>query len=304
MRMAQPPSGRQFEIACGGQRACVVEVGGGLRRYLSGGRDVLDGYAEDAVCTSGRGQCLIPWPNRVAGGSYEFGGQRQQLALTEPAAGNAIHGLVRWANWQPADQRDDRVVLTHLLHPQPGYPHTLQLSLDYRLDAGGLTVRTTATNVGATPCPFGAGAHPYLTFDRNPVDDLVLGVPAGMRLLSDGKGIPTGAAPVEGTSYDFREPRAIGALQLDTAYTDLERGADGRARISVSSASGPTTTVWLDEHYGYAMVFTGDPLADVARRSIAVEPMTCAPNAFRTGEGLLTLEPGASFAAEWGIEPA
>jgi aldose 1-epimerase len=52
------------------------------------------------------------------------------------------------------------------------------------------------------------------------------------------------------------------------------------------------------------MVFTGDPLPDVARRSLAVEPMTCAPNAFRTGEGLLTLEPGASFTAEWGIEPA
>ena len=304
MRMAQPPSGRQFEIACGGQRACVVEVGGGLRRYLSGGRDVLDGYAEDAVCTSGRGQCLIPWPNRIAGGSYEFGGQRQQLALTEPAAGNAIHGLVRWANWQPADQRDDRVVLTHLLHPQPGYPHTLQLSLDYRLDAGGLTVRTTATNVGATPCPFGAGAHPYLTFDRHLVDALDLRVPAATRLTSDERGIPTGAVPVDGTDYDFRESRTLGALQLDTAYTDLERDADGRARIELTAERGRSATIWLDEHYRYVMVFTGDPLPDVARRSLAVEPMTCAPNAFRTGEGLLTLEPGASFTAEWGIEPA
>ncbi|HEY5295901.1 MAG TPA: aldose 1-epimerase family protein [Gaiellaceae bacterium] len=302
--MAEPPSGRQFEIACGEQRAWVVEVGGGIRRYVSGGRDVLDGYAEDAVCTSGRGQCLIPWPNRVAGGSYEFGGQRQQLALTEPTAGNAIHGLVRWANWQPTDHRDDRVALTYLLHPRPGYPHTLQLSLDYRLAAGGLTVRTTATNIGIAPCPFGAGAHPYLTFDRSPVDEVTLRVPAGTRLLSDGKGIPTGAAPVEGTSFDFREPRPIGALQLDTAYTDLERDTDGRARIVLASGDGRATTVWLDEHYSHVMVFSGDPLPDVARRSLAVEPMTCAPNAFRGGDGLLTLDPGASFTAEWGIEPA
>lgn len=304
MRMAEPPSGRQFEIALGEQRLCVVEVGGGIRRYVAGGRDVLDGYAEDAVCTSGRGQCLIPWPNRVAGGSYEFGGRPQQLALTEPSAGNAIHGLVRWVNWQVSEHRDDRVELTHLLHPQPGYPHTLQLSLAYRLDAGGLTVRTTATNAGSTTCPFGAGAHPYLTFDRRPVDALALHVPAGTRLTSDGNGIPTGSVRVEGTGYDFREPRTIGAVQLDTAYTDLERDADGRTRIVLSCDDGHTTTVWLDEHYSYAMVFTGDPLPDVARRSLAIEPMTCAPNAFRSGDGLLTLEPGASFAAEWGIEPA
>ncbi|MGH3050560.1 MAG: aldose 1-epimerase family protein, partial [Gaiellaceae bacterium] len=122
------------------------------------------------------------------------------------------------------------------------------------------------------------------------------------RLSSDSKGIPTGAVLVEGTSYDFREPRAIGTLQLDTAYTALERDADGRSRISLASADGRSTTVWLDEQYGYAMVFTGDPLPDVARRSLAVEPMTCAPNAFRSADGLLKLEPGASFAAEWGIE--
>ena len=50
-------------------------------------------------------------------------------------------------------------------------------------------------------------------------------------------------------------------------------------------------------------LFTGDPLPDVARRSLAVEPMTCPPNAFRTGEDLIRLEPGASVTSAWGIVP-
>ena len=52
------------------------------------------------------------------------------------------------------------------------------------------------------------------------------------------------------------------------------------------------------------MLFPGDLLADVNRRSLGIEPMTCAPNAFQSGDGLITLEPGESFAAAWGIEPA
>ena len=105
------PSGEQFELSFGDQRAVVVEVGGGLRSYAVGGRDVLDGYGADAMSTSGRGQLLMPWPNRVEDGSYEFDGTRQQLPLTEPERGNAIHGLVRWASWSAAGREPDRVAL-------------------------------------------------------------------------------------------------------------------------------------------------------------------------------------------------
>ncbi len=63
-------------------------------------------------------------------------------------------------------------------------------------------------------------------------------------------------------------------------------------------------TLWLDEAYGYLQLFTGDPLPDVDRRSLAVEPMTCPPNAFRTGESLIRLEPGGAFTGRWGIRPA
>lgn len=302
---ATAPSGRQVEIASAGQRALIVEVGGGLRGYVVRGREWLDGYSVDEMCSSARGQCLVPWPNRIREGRYEFAGVQQQLPLTEPERQDAIHGLARWANWVVAEQAGESVTMEYLLHPQPGYPHALQLAVEYRLDDHGLTVRTKATNVGSNACPYGAGAHPYLTLGMKTVDSVVLQAPGRTRLLSDDRGIPTGAAPVDGTAYDFRTPRSIGKMRLDTAFTHLERDDDGRARVKLASPGGETAAaLWLDEHYRYLMLFTGDPLPDVNRRSLGIEPMTCAPNAFQSGEGLVILEPGESFAAAWGIEPS
>ncbi len=300
---AGPPSGEQFELSHGDQRATVVEVGGGIRCYTEGSRPLLDGYSGEEMCSGGRGQPLIPWPNRLRDGRYEFGGERLQLALSEPERGNAIHGLVRWASWSLVERAPARVVLGHVLHPRPGYPFALRLHLEYELSPLGLTVTTRAQNVGAKPCPYGAGAHPYLAPATPLVDDAVLTVPAREWLRTDERGIPCGSAPVEGTAYDFRRPRPIGPSVLDTAYTGLERDADGRARVELSGADGAhRVSLWVDEGYRYVMVFTGDTLAPGRRRrGLAVEPMTCAPNAFRSGEGLRVLEPGEEWSCRWGV---
>jgi aldose 1-epimerase len=287
------PSGAQYELACGDQRACVVEVGGGLRTYAADGRHVLDGYEADAMCTSGRGQVLAPWPNRVEDGAYSFDGRRLQLALSEPSTQTAIHGLVRWVNWTLADRAADRLALQHVLHPTPGYPFSLELRVEYHLGPGGLTVTTTAENVGDEALPFGLGHHPYLC-GRPRVDDLVVAVPAKTQLVTGERSLPVGREPAT-----LDEARALGGTVLDTTFCELERDAKGVARVRVGD-----DVVWLDESYGYVQLFTGDPLPDVARRSLAVEPMTCPPNAFRSGEGLLRLDPGERFAARWGIEPA
>jgi aldose 1-epimerase len=297
------PSGRQFELAHAGQRAVAVEIGGGLRSYSSGGLELLDGYAADEACSSARGQVLIPWPNRIEDGSYEFDGRRHELPLTEPERRNAIHGLVRWSVWDAVELEADRVVLEHALRPQPGYPFSLSLRLEYTLSDRGLRVRTTAANTGAEACPYGAGAHPYLTVGTESVDSAVLQVPAGTVLEPDERGLPTGSAPVEGTEYDFREARPVASTRLDHCLTDLERGEDGLARVTLSQPEGGAgITLWMDGAYSHLMLFTGDPLPDVDRRSLAVEPMTCPPNAFRTGERVIRLEPGESCAAEWGLE--
>ena len=131
----------------------IVEVGGGLRSYSAGGRELLDGYGADEMCASGRGQVLLPWPNRLEDGSYEFEGRRHRLPLTEPDTRTAIHGLVRWASWRVAEHEAHRVVMEHVLHPQPGYPFSLRLGIEYALSEDGLRVRTTATNTGAGALP-------------------------------------------------------------------------------------------------------------------------------------------------------
>jgi aldose 1-epimerase len=295
-----PPSGEQFELTLGDQRAVVVELGGGLREYTRTGLAVLDGYAVDAMCTSGRGQLLIPWPNRLRHGAYEFEGRRHQLPLTEPENGNAIHGLVRWARWNLAEREPHRIVLEHMLHPQPGYPFALSLHVEYALAPDGLSVRTGAQNVGRDACPYGAGAHPYLTLGTPVVDPLELRVPASTVLQPDEDGIASRPAPVEATEFDFRTSRPIGATKLDNAYADLERGDDGLARVELRHGDSQLA-VWLDDSYRYVMVFTGDPLPDVDRRSVAVEPMTCPPNAFLTGVDVVRLEPGEELESVFGI---
>jgi aldose 1-epimerase len=297
------PSGEQIEIRAGDRHVVVVEVGAGLRSYTVGGMDILDGYNVEEMARSGRGQVLIPWPNRIQDGTYESGGAKHQLPLNEIEARNAMHGLVRWVSWTTAEREDDRVVLAHTLRPQPGYPFSLALRLEYALSEEGLRVTTTATNVGREACPYGSGMHPYLTLGTETVDSLELCAPGRTMLRTDDRGIPVDSEPVEGTVYDFGKAKPVGASKLDHAFTDLERGADGFARVELTDAErGATLSLWVDESYPYLQLFTGDPLPDVARRSLAVEPMTCPPNAFQTGESLIVLAPEESTTSNWGLE--
>jgi aldose 1-epimerase len=300
-----PPSGRQYLIKHQNQRAVITEVGGGLRTYGVGGLDVLDGYNEGEMCTVARGSPLLPWPNRLADGRYEFQGRSYRTALTEPSQQNAIHGLTRWMNWKGSQEEENRVQMSLLLHPQEGYPFTLSLKIEYSLDEAGLTVKTTGANMGDWPLPYGAGQHPYVTVGTERVDSGSLRLPALLRLEVDQRQIPTGRLiQVKDTEYDFLELRTIGDTRLDTAFTSLVPDADGITRILFAApGGGRRVTLWMDSSYGYVMVFTGDTIPQTVRRrrGLGLEPMTCAPNAFQTGLGLRTLSPGESSSSAWGL---
>ena len=301
--MTIPPSGQQYEIRSGDHRAVVVEVGGGLRTYGVGGVPLVDGYAETEMVTAGRGQPLIPWPNRLHGGSYSWDGLEIDVPNNEPEKGNALHGVCRFLNWSATEQSDSAVTMGLRLHPSPPYPFLLDLAIRYSLDADGLIVATTATNAGQTAAPYAQGAHPYITVGVL-VDEAELTVPARSYLPTDDDQIPTGTAPVEGTAYDFRSARRIGELEIDYAFTDLLRGDDGRARLLLT---GPdrAVEVWLDEGYPFLEVFTGDtvPQPERRRHGLGVEPMTSPPNAFVSGIDVIRLEPGESVTRTWGITP-
>jgi aldose 1-epimerase len=295
------PSGDQYEISHGDERAVIVEVGGGLRLYETGAGPVLDGYEAAERCSGGRGQVLMPWPNRLGDGRYEWRGRTQQLPLTEVEAGNAIHGLVRWAPWTVAEHGANSIVMAHRLHPQPGWPGTLDLRIEYRLGDDGLSVATKAENMGAEACPFGVGFHPYFSLGAPAVDDLELWVPAETRLEADERGLPTGRASVTGSALDYRSGRPIGEARLDDCFTDLDRDPDGRSRVKLRFG-GRSASIWVDEAFAYLMIFTGDTLDPGRRRQgLAVEPMSCPADALRSGEGIVTLEPGETFTGSWGV---
>ena len=300
-----PPSGRQHEMRHGDQVAVVCEVGATLRRYAAGGKDVLDGFGVDERSTAGRGEVLAPWPNRLEGGRYTFEGREGRAALDEPQHGNAIHGLVRWLPWRAVSQDEHAVLLACVVPPQPAYPWRLELEVEYRLNGGGLAVSTRATNASDAACPFGIGFHPYLRAGDGVVDTATLSVPADRRLVSDERGLPTGEEKVAGTPFDFREPRRIENTKLDTAFTDLAADSDGRSRAELRGDSGRAVELWVGPEFGYLMVYTGDTLDPESRRrqGVAIEPMTCPPNALRTGTDLIRLNPGGFWEGAWGIQP-
>ena len=300
------PTGRQFELRRGGVRAVVTEVGATLRALEVEGLSVLQGFPEDAMPESSRGQVLIPFPNRVDRGRYAFHGRSLALPLDEPDRTNAMHGLVRWLNWVPLSRTPSRLVMGLVLHARDGYPFVLSLRLAYTLTPAGLRIRQSARNLGTAPAPYGAGFHPYLTVGTPTIDDCVLKLPARTSFLVNNRMIPTRRASVATTPLDFREPRTIGDTIMDAGFTDLERDSDGLARIELAAPGGrPHLRVLLDPAYQFLQVFTGDALPEaLRRRALAIEPCTCAANAFNNGLGLRVLAPGGCFSSVWEIAAA
>ncbi len=303
---ATPVTGAQYEIEAGDYQAIATELGGGLRRLTYRGEPVIVDYEPDELPPAAAGQLLAPWPNRIDHGRYDFGGASFQLELSEASHGNAIHGLTRWANWEPVGHTSDEITLAHVLHGRPGYPFCLELSVSYSLSAAnGLQATVTAWNAGSRQAPYGTGSHPYLTTGEPLIDQCELELPAGFWLPADDRGIPSGPRQdVTGTPFDFRSPKPIGGTSLDHALTGLKRDESGRAWARLASASrGIRLGLWAGPGYDWLQVFTGDGLAaGQRRRALAIEPMTCPPNAFATGAGRLALAPGDSVSHSWGIE--
>ena len=307
-RATIPLTGAQYEIAAGDYRAVITELGAGLRgcSVPAASRSSL-GYEADELPPAGAGQLLAPWPNRIDGGRYTFGGASYQLDLSEPARGNAIHGLTRWAGWQrrrarPGPRRSWAIAARPArLSVLPG---ARRRATGSRRTAG-LEVTITARNAGQPARrPYGTGWHPYLTTGAPLIDDCELELPAAHWLPADDRGIPAGPAarrrPARRSTS--AQPRRIGGTQLDHAFTGLARDSDGRAWARLAGAAASSRS-------GPAPATTGCRSSPATRsdltrrrRALAIEPMTCPPNAFVTGTDLLTLEPGDSVAHRWGMQ--
>lgn len=298
-------SGTQYTISGHGYTARLTEVGATLRSLTYGDRDLVVPFGPDEVRPLHRGAVLAPWPNRIANGTYTFNTSTQQLPLTEPNRGNAIHGLVTWVRWECVAQTDDSVTLRHRLVAQNGYPWELELRVTYRLASDGLHWSMRAENPGETIAPYGTAPHPYLRAGGSELDSWELLLPAEEYLeVTADRLLPRGQTGVGGTGMDFREARPIGDVEIDHAYTKLSGGPDGRAEVRLTdTADGTGVALLWDPHTcPWVQVHTADrPEKEDDRLGLAVEPMTCPPDAFNSGTDVVRLRAGEAHDAEWVI---
>ena len=298
-----PISGRQFRIAASGYEADIASIGASLRSLTFDGRDLVVRFDADELRPGYRGTTLAPWPNRIVDGRYAFAGVEHQLALTEPSRGQALHGLLSWVDFAERAVEADRVVLGAVIQPQDGYPFHIDVETEYHLDADGLRQTVTARNLGADAAPWGTGPHPYLVAGDGRVDDWTLALPASEVLtVTPDRLSPVAVEPVtDHPEWDFRSARAIGDVFIDHAFTSLSY-EDGIAEVRLATADGTGVAMRWDERCPWVQVHTADTGIDATHRiGLAVEPMTCPPDAFNSGVDLVVLEPGASHAASWRI---
>jgi aldose 1-epimerase len=298
------PSADQLEIANGDARAVVTTAGAALRAFEVAGVPYVETYGADETPPLGAGAVLVPWPNRVAGAIWSHAGMRQQLEVTEPARGNAIHGLVRRETWTIADRDPASVTLAVEIGEQQGWPFPFRTTVGYALADGGLTVTHTVYNAGNEEMPFGVGTHPYPRPGGTDVDDCVLTLAAGTVLPVDPETmVPTGKPQsLEDTDLDFRDGRPLREVELDTAFGGCLPGDDGLVRHSVTHPGGGVE-VWAEACFGWVQVFTPGEFPGKGARAVAIEPMTCPPDALNSGTDLITVAPGDTWTGRWGIRP-
>jgi len=295
------PSGEQVSIAHGDERAIVTEVGATLRSYEKDGVAVVEGFAGDDVPSGARGQILYPWPNRIGDGEWVFSGRVARPSIDDVEHATAIHGLVRWRPFSIDAVNQNRCLLSLLLHPTPDYPFFSELRVAYHLGSLGLTVTTTVVNRDRVPIPFGLGFHPYLAVTTSTIEGAQLEVPARNYVAVNTRKLPTGEIlPVAGNPLDFSKLKSINGHELDVTYTDVLRDDTGMATASVVDATGRRVELSVDRNFPYLQVFTGDTLEKGRRRTaIAIEPMTCPPDALRSGKDIVVLEPGQHWTGSW-----
>lgn len=232
---------------------------------------------------------LVPWPNRIRDGRYAFRGKRYQLPINEPARNNALHGLLY--NRQMKVVKNEAKVDSAMLvlgygfdGSDRGYPFQLEVRITYRLDAKGFSCTTRARNIGTRPLPFADGWHPYFTFGGQ-IDGLRLEMPARQFFNVDKQMIPVGRE-------DFVFDGNLSEAKFDTGF--IIHG-EGKTRL-IDQARNIAIVLWQDKSYPYLQAYTPE-----SRKSIAIEPMSAATDAFNSGEGLAVLQPGEEFRGEYAV---
>ena len=301
------PLGDVIELRSAHASARIATLAAALASLEVQGRELAERTPDTRIPSHGHGIVLAPWPNRVRDARWTYAGEVQQLDVTDPGRGAAIHGLLRNTAYRVAERADDAVTLAATIHPQHGWPFLLRTTVRYALDDAGLTVTHGAHNIGSAAAPWAVGAHPYLRVGDGSLDDVTLEVRATHYLELDDRLLPVGVREIEpGGPRDVRSPRALGGLDLNVGYQGVVTGREGAAVLT--APDGARTVVWQDAPFGWLQAYTPRDFPHVASDgsetpslAVALEPMTAAPDALNSGAGLVWLEPDERWEASWGI---
>ena len=291
------PTGEQVVITSGDLRAVVTSRGATLREFSAAGVPYTETFGADDEPPMGTGAVLAPWPNRVAGARWRGG----DLEVTEPARGNAIHGLVRHELWSVAARAADSARLEVSVGPRPGWPFPFRAAMTYAV-GDGLKVTHEIVNTGTETMPFGVGAHPYPRPGKADADECVLRLAATTHLPLDAERmVPVaGQQPIDPA---LTTGAPVRDLRLDDAFGGCEPGPDGLIRHSLRGDDGGVE-VWAEPVFRWVQVFTPPQFPGKADgRAVAIEPMTCPPDALNSGIDLIELAPGETWSGSWGISP-
>jgi len=287
--------------------AIIPECGGLVNELVLGksGKNysIIDGYtfAEDlSEFRMHKSSKLIPFPNRIKDGRYEYSGKSYQLPINHPAENHAIHGFIYDKKFKVTSSElnanEASINLEYIYNGDiEGFPFKYITEIIYTLTADdGLNCQTLVQNLGVTSMPLGDGWHPYFKFNKR-VDELMLKIPTDIKTLVDDRLIPTG----EILPFDnFSELTIISQITFDTGFRIAGEEAfvetelfdpESNVKIIVFQETG-------ENKYNFLQVYI-PPL----RESIAIEPMTCNIDAFNNKDGLIMLEPGAVFEGNYGV---
>lgn len=316
-----PTFGKTYSLRNGDTEAEIVSIGASLRQLRVRGRDLVVPFDADEIRPAYRGALLGPWPNRIVDGVYRYDGTEYRVPINEPSRGHALHGLLAWREFQPVEEAataaslrgsaGTELTLEAVIEPSDGYPWRVRVQTTYKLDEVGLTQSVTAINECDTTAPWGTGPHPYLLARSGVLDSWTLELPAASVLeVSEPELAPLRLTPVEAADarrFDFRSPRQIGAVQIDHAFTDLARDDNGVARVVLTDHNGDGVEMSWDAGCPWVQIHTADVLEpEHTRLGLAVEPMTCSPDAFNDQAypfetGLVSLAPGIRHEVSWRI---
>ncbi|GLR08909.1 aldose epimerase [Mixta theicola] len=279
-------SGITIELTAGRYQAKIVSVGAGLAELTRSGRHLVVPHHPETMPPAHQGKVLVPWPNRIANGCYQYQDVEYLLPLNDRATHAAIHGLLAWRDWQIRARSASAVTLTAFLPPSYGYPFALVCETVYRLDAAsGLEITITTQNIGDRPAPYGAGIHPYLTCNLETVDTCTLRLPAEQAFCVDAQLNPRHLLATSEAGLDYRSPRTLGASRIDHTF---KAPSSERPWKVVLTSPQQKMSVFLCSTQPWIQVYSGEKLA---RTGLAVEPMSCPPNAFNSTQDLISLAP-------------